>query len=63
MDLPVQHSSMRNFFGQVPFGVWCGLTIVVLAAWSHDYLGLALGAGLTAMTLIAINRRDKNQRR
>lgn len=54
---------MRNFFGQVPFGVWCGLTIVVLAAWSHDYLGLALGAGLTAMTLIAINRRDKNQRR
>ncbi len=54
---------MRNFFGQVPFGVWCGLTIVVLAAWSRDVLGLVLGGGLTVVTLITTNRQDKKERR
>lgn len=54
---------MRKFFGQVPFGVWCGLTIVVLAAWSRDVLGLVLGGGLTVVTLITTNRRDRNARR
>ncbi|MCW2855832.1 MAG: hypothetical protein JWR52_1447 [Marmoricola sp.] len=54
---------MRKFFGQVPLGVWCGLTILVLAAWSRDVLGLALGVGLTVVTLITTSRRDKNERR
>ncbi len=54
---------MRQFFGQVPFGVWCGLTILVLAAWSKDTLGLVLGVGVTVMTLITTSRRDKNERR
>jgi hypothetical protein len=53
---------MRKFFGQVPFGVWCGLTIFVLAAWSRDVLGLVLGVGLTVVTLITTSRRDRHDR-
>lgn len=50
---------MRNYLKRVPFGVWFGAAVLLLAARTRDELGLVLGVVLIVVTTITTSRRDK----
>jgi len=58
-----QTRPVLTYLKRVPFGVWFGAAILILAARTRDELGLVVGVVLIVVTTITTSRRDKARER